>query len=176
MENGCAWPANQLRFPTNSRQIPRKVIGQELILLVVLIAVLLWSGVSARGEGESTPDRGRILSLENAWNQALQQKDAAALRMLLAPDLLYVDYDGSLLNKAQYLVSVQVPSVHPAHIVNEAMTVHFYGNVAVVSGLCRENGTRNGKAYSVLVRFTDTWIRRSESWVCIASQSTLVAP
>jgi ketosteroid isomerase-like protein len=170
------WPANQLRFPTNSRQIPRKVIGEKWLLFVALIVIFLWPGVSAQGEGESNPDRGRILSLENAWNQALQQKDAAALRMLLAPDLFYVDYDGSLLDKAQYLVSIQVPSVHPAHIVNEAMTVHFYGGVAVVSGLCRENGTRNGKAYSVLVRFTDTWIRRSESWVCIASQSTLVVP
>jgi hypothetical protein len=78
------------------------------------------------------------------------------------------------MDKAEYLASVQAPSLHPERIVNESMKVHIYGAVAVVNGVCRESGVRDGKPYAFRERFTDTWIRRSESWVCVASQSTLI--
>jgi len=47
-------------------------------------------------------EQGRILSLENAWNQAVQQKDATALKILLGPELVYVDFDGKLMDKTEY--------------------------------------------------------------------------
>jgi hypothetical protein len=59
-------------------------------------------------------------------------------------DLIYVDYDGTLMNKAEYLASVQSLALHPVRIVNESMNLHFYGMVAVVTGVCRENGVKNG--------------------------------
>jgi ketosteroid isomerase-like protein len=122
------------------------------------------------------PDAGqsRIMALENAWNQAVQQKDRAAVEMLLGPELIYVDYDGTLMDKAEYLASVQSQSLRPARIVSESMNVHIYGAAAVVNGVYREKGVKNGKPYLLRERFTDTWVRRSESWVCVASHSTLI--
>jgi ketosteroid isomerase-like protein len=176
MESGCAWPASQLPFSTERWQLRSKVIGNNWRLFFILIAILLRPGASAQSAGQSNPEQGRILSLENAWNQALQQKDAAALRMLLAPDLVYVDYDGTLMDKTEYLASVQAASLHPVHLVSESMKVHLYGGVAMVEGVCREIGIKNGRPYSVRLRFTDAWIRRGESWICVASQSTLIEP
>ena len=143
----------------------RKLLPTLLLLLVPLAS-------HSQSPVPSNPDEGRILTLENAWNQAQQQKDASALNMLLADELVYVEYDGSLMSKAEYLASVQSPSLHPAHVVNESMSVHLFGEVAVVNGVCRENGIKHGKPYSVRMRFTDVWARRGEKWVCVASQST----
>jgi ketosteroid isomerase-like protein len=144
-------------------------------LFLFFLLLLATSQLQAQDRMQFAADQGRLLTLENAWNQAIQQKDAVALNMLLGSDLVYVDYDGSLMGKAEYLASVHVPSLHPERIVNEAMSVHLYGTVAVVSGVCRENGIRKGKPYSVRMRFTDTWIRRGESWICVASHSTLTS-
>jgi len=119
-------------------------------------------------------DQSRLLALENAWNQAVQQKDRIALDMLIGPELVYVDYDGKLMDRTAYLASVQSPQPRPERIINEAMNVHLYGAVAVVNGVYREVGTKNGKPYSLRERFTDTWIRHAESWVCVASHSTLI--
>jgi ketosteroid isomerase-like protein len=142
-----------------------------------LVPVFLLFVVAPRCNAQtaSKPDAegARILTLENAWNQAVQQKDAAALKMLLAPELVYVDYDGILYGKAEYLASVRAPSLHPVRLVNEAMSVRIIGAVAVVSGVCRETGVKNGKPYAVRMRFTDTWLRRGDSWVCLASHSTV---
>jgi ketosteroid isomerase-like protein len=144
-------------------------------LISIFVLLLAATGSALQIGSDSDPQQNRIVALENAWNQALQQKDGAALKMLLAPELVFVDYDGILLDKAQYLATVQNSSLHPVHLVSESMSVRFFGGVAVVSGLCRESGMKNGKPYSVRVRFTDTWVRRSESWVCVASQSTLTS-
>src|ERR1700678_4212226 len=140
------------------------------IFLLLLATSQLNPQTAAQPDGE----RVGILSLENPWNQALQQKVAAALKMLLSSDLIYVDHDGTLMNKEQYLSSVRSPTVHPGRIVNESVTVHQYGSVAVVCGVCRESGVKNGKAYALRERFMDTWIRRNDSWVCVASQSSFV--
>ncbi len=143
-------------------------------LFPILLLLLVTSRLSTQSTEQADPERDRILSLENAWNQAVQLKDATALRMLLAPDLIYVDYDGTLMNKVEYLDSMQSSWQHPAHLVNESMTVHHYGSVAVVSGVCRESGVRRGKPYALIERFTDTWVRRGDSWLAVASQSTLM--
>ncbi len=141
---------------------------------VLVLAIVGLAGL--QGWSQSDVEQARILTLENAWNQAVQQKDKAALEMLLGADLVYVDYDGKMMNRAQYLTNVQSQLAQPVRIVSESMSVHLYGAAAVVSGVYRESGTKNGKPYLLRERFVDTWARRGESWVCVASDSTLIGP
>ncbi len=142
------------------------------------IVLLLLAAPRICAQSSKPPDAGqaRILALENAWNQAVQEKNTAALEMLLGPELVYVDYDGKLMDKAEYLASVQSQSLHPARIVSESMSVHLYGVAAVVNGVYRETGVTDGKPYALRERFTDLWVRRGESWVCVASHSTSIGP
>jgi ketosteroid isomerase-like protein len=121
------------------------------------------------------PDQARILALETAWNRAEEQKDAKALDGLLDSRLLYVDYDGSLMNKAQFLDSVKAPSLHPEQIVNESMTAQMYGATAIVTGVYREKGKVAGKPYLRRGRFIDTWINQNGTWRCVTSQSMLIS-
>ena len=142
----------------------------------LLSVLLLLAAPQLKAQDSAQPDaeQARILTLENAWNQGVQQKDTTALTMLLAADLIYVDYDGTLMNKEQYLASVHSPSLQPLHIVNESTKAHRYGTVMVVNGVYRESGVKKGKPYTLRERFTDTWVRRGDNWVCVASESTLI--
>jgi ketosteroid isomerase-like protein len=123
----------------------------------------------------SDPEEARILSLEAAWNHAEQQKDVRALDLLLGETLSYVDYDGTFMDKAQFLASAREGGLHPAQITDESSIVHIYGRSAVVAGVYRERGTNKGKGYQRRGRFTDTWVRLGNGWQCVASQSTLIA-
>jgi hypothetical protein len=69
---------------------------------------------------------------------------------------------------------VKASSLNPEQIVNESMTAYLYGDSAVVTGIYREKGVRNGKPYVRRGRFTDTWVTQGGTWVCAASQSTLI--
>jgi ketosteroid isomerase-like protein len=143
--------------------------------MIPIVWLLLWGlQLSAQSPAAVTSEQGRIVALENAWNEAVQQKDTVALDMLLGAELVYVDYDGKLMDKAQYVASVRSQAVHPARVVNEAMNVHVYGGFAVVNGVYREDGMKNEKPYVLRERFTDTWVQREKGWVCVASHSTLI--
>lgn len=132
-------------------------------------------GFGKQLDSKTSTDENRILLLENAWNSAEQQKNTRALDELLSNSLAYTDYDGTFMNKPEFLASVASPSLHPEQIVNESVTVHSFGTSAIVTGVYREKGTLNGKSYSRRGRFTDTWVSQNGVWQCVASQSTLIA-
>lgn len=140
------------------------------LLLTIFSAVLF---TYSRPQGISA-DEGRILALETAWNHAEQTKDVAALEQLLSPHLVYIDYDGSLTSKEEFLANVKGEGLSPEQITNEQQTVHVFGDCAVVTGIYREKGVDKGKPYNRRGRFTDTWVKVNDSWQCVASQSTLI--
>jgi hypothetical protein len=145
----------------------------------ILLAVFLlwWAPGAAAPAQEAHPDaeQTKILALENAWNQAEEHKDVKALDTLLDATLVYTDYDGSVMNKEQFMASVKAPTLHPEQIVNESMAAQVYRDSAVVTGVYHEKGVRNGKPYLRRGRFTDTWVFHNSTWVCVSSQSTLIA-
>jgi hypothetical protein len=120
-------------------------------------------------------EEGHLIALESAWNHAEQSKDAAALKQLIGDSFSYVDYDGTLMNKKEFLASILSNTVQGEQINNDGMTVHIYGSAAVVNGIYRDRGMENGKPFSRRGRFTDTWFYQNGAWQCVASQSTLIA-
>jgi ketosteroid isomerase-like protein len=152
------------------RHSRREHIVRNLAALLIWILAGRTTAQTAQG---TNPDEGRILSLESAWNQAEQQKDTKALNLLLAENLVYIDYDGTLMDKTQFLASVSVKPLHPSQIVNTSVKAYVYGESAVVTGLYRETGNLQGKTYIRRGRFTDVWVKVNQTWQCVASQSTL---
>ncbi len=120
-----------------------------------------------------TSDTARVLSLENAWNEAQSHKDVKALEGLLAATFVYTDADGAFSNRSQYLADI--PDGTSTQIINEGMKAESYGETIVVTGAYREQGTDKGKTYLLRGRFTDTWIHQNGQWLCVASQETLTA-
>ncbi|MGA7907466.1 MAG: nuclear transport factor 2 family protein, partial [Candidatus Sulfotelmatobacter sp.] len=92
--------------------------------LLAVLLLLLPSAPRTDGPAQPDPEQSKILALENAWNQAEEHKDVKALETLLDSSLVYIDYDGSIMNKAEFIASVQAPALHPEQIVNESMTAH----------------------------------------------------
>ena len=117
--------------------------------------------------------KARVLALENAWNEAESHRDANALAVLIAPTFAYTDADGTFMDKQQFLASIR--SSGASQIVNEGVKLESYGDVMIVTGSYREQGSENGKSYTRRGRFTDTWIEKDGQWLCVASQETLIA-
>jgi ketosteroid isomerase-like protein len=134
--------------------------------------------VRSSGEGAGflqTRRGGRPLAgIGEPWNHAEQSKDAVALNQLLGESLVYVDCDGTLLSKKEFLETTLHNNVQQEQINNDGMTVHLYGNAAVVTGVYRDRGIEKGKPFQRHGRFTDTWVNQNGVWQCVASQSTLI--
>lgn len=157
----------------------------KLLAIAMVSAVLVWGGLLAgvkseeRGESSaqtkaSSGDEIQIRQLERAWNQAEAKQEVKEVGSLLADTLVYTDYDGTFMNKEQYMKWIVAPEQKADHIYDEGLSVQVYGEAAVATGIYRETGTNKGKPYAIRSRFTDTWIKRSGVWQCVASQSTLL--
>ena len=146
---------------------------RKTLALVLAITALVFAA-QMQGRPTGTDDETQLIQLERSWNQAEMGRDAGAIASLFDETLVYVDYDGSLRNRAEYLRSVASPTSNPNHMYDEGMKVHVYSNAGVVSGVYRETGVTKGKPYTRRARFTDTWIKQNGQWKCVASQSTLV--
>jgi ketosteroid isomerase-like protein len=143
------------------------------IAVTVLISTACSSAMAQALELRAS--RSKVIALEHAWNQAEERKDVNALDQIMDDSLVYTDYDGAMMSKPDFLASVKAPARHPEQNVTESMDAHVYGDGAVVIGVYRVKGAVNGKPYLRRGRFTDTWIKRNGTWLCVASQNTLIS-
>ena len=120
-------------------------------------------------------DASKIVAMENLWNQMQLNHDAAAMEKMLDDDFVLTDYDGSLLNKGQFLDSIKDMGVKLAMEMSEGMKLHQHGATVVITGATREKGTQNGKPFAHNGRFTDTWMKKDGRWLCVASHLGVVS-
>lgn len=144
-------------------------------IVLLVIALAAWALPRALGASGSAADTTRLLALENAWNQAQLNRDSKALEALVPETFVYTDYDGTIMNKPQFLADNKDPSYKPTLVTNSELRVFPYENVAVVIGKYHTKGTYKGKAFDHWGRFTDTWIRQNNTWQCIASHTNLIS-
>lgn len=144
--------------------------------LLVVLAVVCGCVVLAQENAQTSGDEGKILALENLWNRAEQSKDINALTQLFAPTMVYVDYDGTLRTREQFLNYVKNDASAPEQLVSEDVSVHSYGNFAVVTGVFRGRWNKGGKVTQLRGRYVDTWAKFNDSWQCVSAQATLIQP
>jgi ketosteroid isomerase-like protein len=139
---------------------------------VLLVAMSL--PAAAQSGNVADDESARVLSLENAWNQAEISHDAQALGTLLAETFDFTDDDGNLMNKSQWLAYIRNGGLQYAPLGYSGMKVHRYGDVAVATGIYQDKSREKGKWLVHSGRFTDVWTRQNGAWKCVASQATLV--
>ena len=151
-----------------------KTVCRALWFTILLSAAILAQEKPAQEKSTPSSEEIQIKQLERAWNQAEAHHDAAAVTAIVADTLTYIDFDGSIMNKTEYVRDVTKTSYQADHLYDEGLNVAVYGNAAVVTGIYRETGSSKGKKYVHRVRFTDTWIKQGGVWRCVASQNTLI--
>jgi len=145
-----------------------KITFPSLVLLTILALATRSSPV------DSSFHESKLLALENAWNQAQLRHDAKALDSLVSDTFVYTDYDGTVMNKAQFLADLKDPSYNATLSTNDGMKVFSYQDMAVVIGRYHTKGTYKHRPFEHYGRFTDTWVYQNAIWQCVASHTSLL--
>jgi len=141
-------------------------------LLPIAIVFLLVASSCAQGDTTSV-DKLEVSALEHLWKRAEEKGDIRALGPMLDDDITYVDENGSLLTKAQFLSYVQQSGGHLQSLAMQTISMNVYnGETAVVVGSYLAKGEQTGKSYRREGRFIDTWVLKKGKWVCVVSQET----
>jgi ketosteroid isomerase-like protein len=129
----------------------------------------------AQEKSNQSDDEGKILALEAVWNRAEQSKDINALSKIFAVNMTYIDSDGSLRTRDEFLAHVKAETDSPDQLVTEDVATRAFGDCIVVTGVYRGKWSKNGKTIVLRGRFTDTWAKIDGNWQCVASQATGIA-
>jgi ketosteroid isomerase-like protein len=141
---------------------------------VTLCLVLLSGWLLAGNPADDTADASKLIALENAWNQAQLHHDAKALNNLVSDAFVYTDYDGTVMNKAEFLADMKDPDYRASLIANDEARVISYPNAAIVVGTYHTKGTYKRQPFEHYGRFTDTWLFQNNKWQCVASHTNLI--
>ena len=139
-------------------------------LAVVAAAICSLEPWTTAANDEST----KLIALENAWNQAQMHHDSKALESLVPDTFVYTDYDGTVMNKEQFLADNMDPAYKASLVNNDEVKVFSYKEAAIVIGRYHSKGTYKGKPFDHYGRFTDTWLYENNTWRCVASHTNLI--
>lgn len=138
-----------------------------------MLAVLQSSNMS--GQDASTAQV--IADIEQQIASAWVRRDRAAIDAILAPDWSVTDAEGRVLTKTQVMQeSFDSTDRRIDSMAIDDVKVRTFGDVAVATGRTRASGTYQGTSASVVLRFTDVFVRKDARWQVVASHGSIVAP
>lgn len=148
---------------------------KHLHLLLSIAALLTFP---AMAWNQTTADaKQQILDLEQVWVMAEHNHDAATLRRIL-DDKFVASFGGEKpLDKEAFIKVIVSGETDPTE--SQTLTdrqVILDGDTAVVVGVDTESGTKKGKAYTAVYRYTATYIRRHGQWVALAEHLAEAPP
>ena len=118
-----------------------------------------------------------IEDIEQRLAKAWVDRDRAAIDNILAAEWSVTDGSGQVLTKQQVMQEIFGSTERRVdRMVVDDVKVRVYGDVAVVTGRTQATGSYRGASASVVLRFTDVFVRRDGSWQAVASHGSTVAP
>lgn len=143
-------------------------------VLCGMSAITCAAGASASEQPSVAADQQAVIALERAWNEAFYAGDIAFIERVLADEFTATYDDGSRGDRARELALSTAFNQQVESAVQEDFTVMIYGETAVVWFTLRLVGIRQGERAEVVFRYTDVWVKRGGSWLCVSTQSTRV--
>jgi ketosteroid isomerase-like protein len=140
--------------------------------VVVLIGLLGAASVTQDADPVAT-----ITELEYRLASAWVKGDRPFVEALLTPDWTVTDPSGRVLTRQQVLDEAFVNSDRKIDAMAiDDVRVRVLGDTAVATGRTRATGTYRGATASVVLRFTDVFVRLNGRWQVVASHGTIVTP
>ena len=106
----------------------------------------------------------------------MMKRDVAAFSRCIADEWVLTTSDGSLVTKSIAQADLKEGALRIESFRLDDVSVHVYGDAAVVSGLITEKSKLRDKDTSGKRRFTDVFVKRDGRWPAVASHESDVLP
>ena len=148
---------------------------KQLLRLSAYTAVVIGSLIpSSVSTTQTTGVAQELMQIEHRLAKALVDRDLEIYSSILAADWTTIDLAGRVLSKSHVLkeLASKDRQIEAASI--DDIRVRELGDVAIVTGRTAATGSYKGQRSSVVLRFTDVFVKREGRWQVIASQGTQV--
>ena len=161
-------------------------IGSLVICVLLLLALPLpLSGqsktakksadqMSSKSGGDADAVKDQLEKMEKDRAVAVVKADTATLEKTTVDDYTLVDMNGQVSNGKDKMINrIKSGDLKLTSDTVDDMSVHVYGNAAVVTGTATVSGKMGGKSVSnQKLRFTRVWVKHNGQWMSAALQQT----
>jgi len=145
--------------------------GAMIRTMALLAAVGLAAAVPAYAQ--PADDNAAPRAAAQAFAEAQQKGDGAALERLLAPDFLFVRGSGRIGDRHDFIAGFTAPGSRlDPFVVHDPLFLRVSPDVAIVGGEAWVKGIENGQPFTDHFRYSDTFARRDGRWVAVYTQIT----
>lgn len=131
-----------------------------------VLAVCVLSAVRSVPNAQPAPgEDDSVLAADTALGDAMRAGDKSAARRLLSLEFTYIDEDGKVHARKEFLADLK--DVAPAAATD--VKVNVYGLVAMVTG--HRKSAQGSDAF-----FLDIWAKEKRAWRTLAMQDVVLAP
>ena len=117
---------------------------------------------------DTQTDLKTLMQLNDDYIRSVQNSDVARFDEILADDFLCSLPDGSLIDRARFLIHTAVP-VTISNLAAHDVNVRLMGDFAIIHARTSYT-TQDGRDGSG--RYTDVWAKRSGGWRCVSAHVT----
>jgi len=140
-------------------------------VVVLAVASLLSASHAGAQRGTAAADEA-LRAAEAARRVALLRGDTVALARMTAPEFYEVNRFGVVRSRSTNLQEVASGTLKLLTITYDSITVHAYGDVAVLTVIADNTGEYRGTPFSGRIRYTRVFVRRDGRWQAVAMQHT----
>lgn len=142
--------------------------GIRMIWLLALSTSLLHAAGTPASHKQLPPDLARAVA---EFDRAQINGDGNALGHLLADDYVLLNSRAKVENKVDFIRDYTAPGWKLMPYVVEDEIVRSWHDGAVLGGVATLQGTDEGNAFKVRLRFVDIWRKRDGRWQVIYTQA-----
>jgi hypothetical protein len=150
----------------------KNLFRPSIAVLVVLALVLVAVARPVRATNSSTEEFIRFL--EDAWVNAIVQKNFNVLNHVLADDFAGISPNGYPFTKAEAIADLQSGAYVVRSMALDNVKVRVFDDMAIVTCYQKETSTFGDQNSSGRYAFTDVWVKRNGTWQAVSSQGTPV--
>jgi ketosteroid isomerase-like protein len=163
----------------NSFRFARRRMMRAFLFLSIAgafaLAVCAAQPHSGMPRAQKHESRHEIDQLEEVWRDAVLQRNAAAMDLLLAADYIAITPNGTMQSREQALANLRSGAVHLTAIEFFDRKVRFYGNTALVTCRAEVTGTTPGGEISGGYRYTRVYVRDAQGkWKIVSFEASKI--
>jgi ketosteroid isomerase-like protein len=143
------------------------------LLMMAVAGLAKYMATSAAAEENLKEE---ILKVSDEREQALGKADIAALDQIDADDIVYTNWRGVTLTKAEHLADIKARNISfQSNFKHSDVQVTIHGNTGVVTGVSATSVQYKGSAMNGTRKFVNVFVKENGKWRCVVHFETPVA-
>ena len=120
------------------------------------------------------PQVREFQKIEDAWSDAINQRDQYSLELVLSPLFVDVSASGDITTRNQQLAQLITGEDKTVHLEQRVVTVRLLGDTAVANGTYVLHHKTSSAQVDEKGVFTHVYEKMRGGWVCVNSQRTML--